>query len=94
MVCDYCITVGPGVVKIKLTHFNRCVTPLSHRVSISLTLSPLRYALGDYVLFHPVMVNRTPNIIWNNLLHLDKPKPYVFLHPDCYKSFHIKHGKL
>lgn len=50
------------------------------------------YQPGDIVLFHPV--GNPPNNFQLNLLHIKKPKPYAFLHSECYPAFGFRVGRI
>lgn len=54
----------------------------------------LSYRVNDIVLFHPVKVGSSYTDVRLNLVHLQKPRPYAFLHEDCYSLFNFKIGKM
>ena len=59
-----------------------------------MSLLAYRYHEGDIVLFHPVLERVNDMKVHLNLLHINKPKPFVLLNNDCYQLFGFEKGKV
>ena len=54
---------------------------------------PSRYNEGDIVLFHPVRLHRSKSTA-PVMLHLEKPRPYMFMDHTSYAAFNIRPGRM
>ena len=59
---------------------------------VNILASSFRYQPGDIVLFHPL--GNPGTSVQLNLLHLNKPKPYGILQPECYADFGFRPGRM
>ena len=53
----------------------------------------IRYEEGDIVLFHPVRLQRSKSTA-PVVLHLEKPKPYIFMDHSSFPTFNIRPGRM
>ena len=68
-----------------------CIFERSHQTHSN---SLVRYSPGDIVMFHPVLERVGQLRTHLNLLHVDKPNPFVLLNKDSYQAFGLEQGKL
>ena len=61
-----------------------CPTPFLH---------PSRYEKDDIVLFHPVRMQKSGSSS-PAVLHLEKPRPYIFMDDSCLSAFNIRPGRM
>ena len=54
---------------------------------------PHRYDEGDIVLFHPVKLHQSKATA-PAVLHLERPKPYIFMDHTAYGAFNIRPGRM
>ena len=56
-------------------------------------LPPARYEKDDIVMFHPVRTQKSASTT-PVMLHLEKPKPYMFMDESCFTAFSIRPGRM